>query len=64
LDLDETLIHCNEQKVEGSDIQLQIKFPTGQKMMVIKSIPLFFLISNLFNNFYNLYYFDNFDKNK
>ena len=29
LDLDETLIHCNENANMVSDIKLPIKFPTG-----------------------------------
>ena len=29
-DLDETLIHCNEDSSVDSDVKMQIKFPTGE----------------------------------
>lgn len=32
LDLDETLIHCNESIEAPFDICLKIKFPTGEKI--------------------------------
>ena len=35
LDLDETLIHCNTNGGEKSDVTLLIKFPTGEKIDVI-----------------------------
>lgn len=32
LDLDETLIHCNETLSAPHDVTLKIKFPTGEKI--------------------------------
>jgi CTD small phosphatase-like protein 2 len=32
LDLDETLIHCNESTDVPYDVALKIKFPTGEKI--------------------------------
>lgn len=32
LDLDETLIHCNENLSLPHDVTLKIKFPTGEKV--------------------------------
>ena len=32
LDLDETLIHCNETLETPYDVSLKIKFPTGEKI--------------------------------
>lgn len=32
LDLDETLIHCNENLSIPHDVTLKIKFPTGEKI--------------------------------
>ena len=29
-DLDETLVHCNENENEVTDVTLPIKFPTGE----------------------------------
>ena len=34
-DLDETLIHCNENVHMPSDVILKIKFPTGETIDVI-----------------------------
>ena len=33
-DLDETLIHCNEDSSVDSDVKMQIKFPTGELVTV------------------------------
>ncbi len=35
LDLDETLIHCNEDPGAKSDVTLAITFPTGEVINVI-----------------------------
>jgi len=32
LDLDETLIHCNESLSVPHDVELEIKFPTGEQI--------------------------------
>lgn len=32
LDLDETLIHCNETLAIPHDVKLNIKFPTGERI--------------------------------
>ena len=32
MDLDETLIHCNETLETPYDVSLKIKFPTGEKI--------------------------------
>ena len=34
LDLDETLIHCNTNGVDKTDVVLPIKFPTGERIEV------------------------------
>jgi CTD small phosphatase-like protein 2 len=34
-DLDETLIHCNDNQCVSSDLIVPIEFPTGEKIQVI-----------------------------
>lgn len=46
-DLDETLIHCNENINIPSDVILPIVFPTGEIIEVILNLLYYALLSNI-----------------